>query len=126
MGKSKKGTTKSKSKSTQKVKSVDSQAKKKKSWGTAKEAKTKERLERALLIPEDVQSQILNDLPKMKYITSTQLSLQYGIKMSVIKPFLRELESKNDIELVLSNSRIKIYVPTQKKAEKEETSEAAS
>ncbi|MFX0132251.1 MAG: hypothetical protein ACFFDN_01265 [Candidatus Hodarchaeota archaeon] len=111
MGKSKK---KAKSKSTKKVKSLASETKKKKSWG-AKETKGKERLERALLIPEDVQEQILNDLPKMKYITSTQLSLKYNIKISVIKPFLRALEEKNRINLVLSNSRIKIYIPGIKK-----------
>ena len=119
MGKSKKK-AKAKSKSTQKIKSLDAESKKKKTWG-AKETKAKERLERALLIPEDVQEQILNDLPKMKYITSTQLSLKYGIKISVIKPFLRELEAQNKINLVLGNSRIKIYVPGQK-----EEAEAAS
>ncbi|NVM05238.1 MAG: hypothetical protein HWN67_23165 [Candidatus Helarchaeota archaeon] len=114
MGKSKK---KAKSKSAKKVKSLASKAKKKKSWG-AKETKGKERLRRALLIPEDVQEQILNDLPKMKYITSTQLSIKYGIKISVIKPFLKELEEKNRINLVLTNSRIKIYVHgTKKEAE---------
>ena len=112
MGKSKK---KAKSKTTKKVKSLASQAKKKKSWG-AKETKAKDRLERALLIPQDVQEQIMNDLPKMKYITSTQLSLNYGIKISVIKPFLKELEAQNAIDLILANSRIKIYVPAQKKA----------
>ncbi len=111
MGKSKK---KAKSKTTKKVKSLESQAKKKKSWG-AKESKGKERLERALLIPEDVQEQILNDIPKMKYITSTQLSLKYGIKISVIKPFLKELEEKDRLNLVLANSRIKIYVSGAKK-----------
>ena len=123
MGKSKKkAKTKSKSKSTQKIKSLDAESKKKKTWG-AKESKTKERLERALLIPEDVQEQILTDLPKMKYITSTQLSLKYGIKISVIKPFLRELEAQNRINLVLGNSRIKIYVPGHKE---EVETEAAS
>ncbi|MHA1300342.1 MAG: hypothetical protein ACTSO9_13065 [Candidatus Helarchaeota archaeon] len=110
MGKSKK---KAKTKSQQKVKSLSSQAKKK-SWG--KSTKTIERTERALLIPEDVQSQILNDIRKMKYITSTQLSLQYGVKISVIKPFLRELEEKNRISLILANSRIKIYVPAKNEA----------
>jgi len=30
------------------------------------------------------------------------------------KPFLRELEAQNKINLVLGNSRIKIYVPGQK------------
>lgn len=113
MGKSKK---KAKSKTTKKVKSLSAKSKKKKSWG-AKETKGKERLQRALLIPEDVQEQILNDLPKMKYITSTQLSLKYGIKISVIKPFLKELEERNRINLVLANSRIKIYVSGTKKAE---------
>ena len=115
MAKSKKKTKPAKSKSQDKVKSVSSQAKKKKSWGT-KTTKSAERLERALLIPEDVQEQILNDLKKMKYITSTQLSIQYGIKISVIKPFLRGLEEQNKIDLVLANSRIKIYVPVREQA----------
>jgi len=113
MGKSKK---KAKKKAKQKVKSVASPEGKKKSWGT-KETKVSERLERALLIPQDVQEQIMADLPKMKYITSTQLSLHYGIKISVIKPFLRDLEAQNKIDLVIANSRIKIYIPVSQKAQ---------
>ena len=114
MAKSKKKTKPAKKK-TEKVKSIASQAKKKKSWGS-KTSKSAERFERALLIPEDVQEQILNDLKKMRYITSTQLSLHYGIKISVIKPFLRELEAQNKIDLVMANSRIKIYVPIKEQA----------
>ncbi|MHA1377360.1 MAG: hypothetical protein ACTSRG_03150 [Candidatus Helarchaeota archaeon] len=110
MGKSKK---KAKNKSQTKVKSLASKAKKK-SWG--KSTTKAERTERALLIPKDVQNQILNDIKKMKYITSTQLSLHYGVKISVIKPFLKELEAQNKINLVLANSRIKIYIPTKEKA----------
>lgn len=112
MGKSKKK-AKTKSQTQTKVKSLSSQAKKK-SWGKSTTTKA-ERTQRALLIPEDVQEQILNDLKKMKYITSTQLSIHYGIKISVIKPFLKELEAQNKINLVLANSRIKIYVPEHEK-----------
>lgn len=117
MGKSKKKAKPAKSKAKAKQKDQKSEGPaKKKSWG-AKETKGKERLERALLIPQDVQDQIIKDLPKMKYITASQLSVQYGIKISVIKPFLKDLQAQNMIDLVLDNNRIKLFTPAAKPSE---------
>jgi len=55
---------------------------------------------------------LANQLEKMKVITPVSLASTYGVRVSVAKDFLEELERKGLVKLVEGCKRIKIYKPT--------------
>jgi len=54
---------------------------------------------------------VLSDVAKMKAITAYSLSSAYGIRLSLAKDALEELERRDLVRLVGGNSRIRIYTP---------------
>ncbi|MHA1680728.1 MAG: hypothetical protein ACTSUE_06955 [Promethearchaeota archaeon] len=70
-------------------------------------------IRRDLFISKEVRENIEKAIPKMKYITPTELSSKFGIKISSAKEFLREMEKKHVVkqyEHVKSN-RLLVFVP---------------
>ena len=54
---------------------------------------------------------ISKEVTRWSYITPYQLSSRFGIKISVAKYVLRNLEKQGLIKLVDANRRVRIYVP---------------
>lgn len=81
-----------------------------KKWGGTGEAK-EERLEREISIEDELKTTILNEVPKMKMITHSAISLKYNIRISLVKEILNELVDANKIKPYMMTNRLKIYVP---------------
>lgn len=63
-------------------------------------------------LPSFDDKELLNQLVKMKAITPSSIASTYGVRVSVAKDFLEELEKRGIVSLVESCKRIKIYKPT--------------
>lgn len=66
-------------------------------------------IERDPFIPEELQNELREKLPKQKTITAQDLSRKYGIMVSAAKKLIDKLEEEKLINFVSGNSRIKIY-----------------
>ncbi|MHA1785781.1 MAG: eS25 family ribosomal protein [Candidatus Helarchaeota archaeon] len=115
MGKGKKS-TKSKSKSDSGKSDKKKSTKAVKKWGVT----TKERdiTKRDVFITDEVRTQMESEIPKMKEITISKISMKYNIVQSIAKKFLEELHRKKMIKLIARNSRISIYTSLGKKPAK--------
>ncbi len=77
--------------------------------------KTKAVIEKKVLgvgLPSFDDKELLNQLVKMKAITPSTIASTYGVRVSVAKDFLEELEKRGVVSLVEGCKRIKIYKPT--------------
>ncbi|MBN2153752.1 MAG: 40S ribosomal protein S25 [Candidatus Lokiarchaeota archaeon] len=76
-------------------------------------------IKRDLFIPKEIQERLEKEVPRMKFITPTDLSQKYGIRVSTADEFLKGLEKKHVIKRYehISSPKIHVYVPasTQKK-----------
>ncbi|MHA1231987.1 MAG: hypothetical protein ACTSRP_03770 [Candidatus Helarchaeota archaeon] len=64
---------------------------------------------REILIPEELEESMINEIPKMKYITANEIAKKYNLRVSSAKEFLKLMEEKKLIKLYLSSRSIKIY-----------------
>ncbi len=76
-------------------------------------------IKRDLFIPKEIQDRLEKEIPRMRYITPTDLSQKYGIRVSTANEFLKSLEKKHLIKRYenITSPKIHVYVPvsTQKK-----------
>jgi ribosomal protein S25 len=70
---------------------------------------TLETKKRDPLLPPSVDQKLREDVPKMKVITANDLSIKYDIRVSTIKKFLKDLHEEDQVELVSTSSRLKVY-----------------
>ena len=73
---------------------------------------------RNILIDETILETMEKEIPRMKVITPSEVSDKYGLRVSVVKCILRDLERKGLIKLVAGNKRIKIWMGMQAKEAK--------
>jgi len=102
-----------------------------KKWGQT----TKERniIKRDVFITDEIKKSMDEDVPKMREITISKLSMKYNIVQSIVKKYLEDLHKQKKIKLITRTSRLSIYtsletesVPIKKavKAKKEKPTKA--
>jgi small subunit ribosomal protein S25e len=84
-------------------KSKDKDKKKKEKTGAPKEKKPL-----SILAPE-INDKTVGEIKKMHVLTPFSVASRFGIRMSVARSFLRELEEKDKIQLASGNHNIRIY-----------------
>lgn len=89
-------------------KGEDKEKSKTKKWGTAAKEK-EERLQRALVVENDVLATIKDEVSKMRLITPALLAQKYSIRISYAKQLLRELTESNVIKPYVMANKLKVY-----------------
>ena len=74
-------------------------------------------IKRDLFIPKEVRDNIEKAVPKMRYITPSELSQKFGIRVSSAKELLKELETKHVIKRSedIKSPKLIVYVPISQK-----------
>lgn len=73
-------------------------------------------IKRDLFISKEVRDNLDKAVPRMKYITPTELANKFGLKISTVKEYLKELEKKHVIARAdVSNPKLWVFVPTKTK-----------
>lgn len=102
-----------KKKTTKSTKKGKKQTSKKKSTTKPKKWSTKtvraDLKRRDVLIPDDLEENIISEITKMKYITASELAKKFNIRISSAKEFLKVLEEKKMIKPYLKSRKLKIY-----------------
>lgn len=72
-------------------------------------------IKRDLFIPKEIQDKLEKEIPRMKYVTPSELSQKYGIRVSAAKEFLKSMEKKHVIKKYenVNSPKIHVYVPVQ-------------
>ncbi|NVM54010.1 MAG: hypothetical protein HWN66_09950 [Candidatus Helarchaeota archaeon] len=83
---------------------------KRKKWGVSDKEKD-EHFERDIYIEDDLMNTILKEVPKMKMITHSLISLKYNIRISLVKKILNDLLGEKKIKPYILSNRLKVYVP---------------
>jgi ribosomal protein S25 len=70
-------------------------------------------IKRDLFIPKEVQDKIEKEVPKMRYVTPSELSQKYGIRVSAAHDLLKSMEKKHVIKKYdqIKSPKIHVYVP---------------
>jgi ribosomal protein S25 len=89
-------------------KGEDKERSKTKKWGTAAKEK-EERLQRALVVENEVLKTIKDEVSKMKLITPGLLAQKYSIRISYAKQLLRELTESNTIKPYIMANKLRVY-----------------
>lgn len=85
------------------------------SKGAKKKEETKSRHEavrRELVISEEQKQEMEKEIPTMRVITPSAIAQKYGVRVSIAKAVLTELESKGLIRRVISEGKFKLYSKT--------------
>ncbi len=85
------------------------------SKGEKKKEETKGRHEavrRELVISEEQKQEMEKEIPTMRVITPSAIAQKYGVRVSIAKAVLTELESKGLIRQVISEGKFKLYSKT--------------
>ena len=79
--------------------------------GARKEAEKKghEILRRSLVVSEEQKREMEKEIPSMKLITPSIIAHKYGIRVSIAKAILAELESRKLIRRISGIGRFKLY-----------------
>ncbi|MCD6484127.1 MAG: hypothetical protein J7L47_03335 [Candidatus Odinarchaeota archaeon] len=93
----------------------------------------RERVVRDILIKPADEKKIETTILKSKLIIPSAIAQQLGLRVSIVKRILAQLEKEGKIQKYASSARIKIYVPaeggktkTKKKSKSAEAKEKAS
>lgn len=84
---------------------------------SSKEAKQKEEtksrsqetIRRELIISEEQKQEMEKEIPSMRVITPSTIAKKYGVRVSIAKAVLTELEMKGLIQRVTSEGKFKLY-----------------
>ncbi|MCD6515009.1 MAG: hypothetical protein ABGF52_02440 [Candidatus Asgardarchaeum sp.] len=71
----------------------------------------REKVVRGILINDEDMARIESIISKSKFIIPTALANQLGIRVSIIKDILEDLEKRGKIKVYDKSRRIQIYVP---------------
>ena len=84
------------------------------SYGKSRTVNT---IRRDLFISKDVRESIEKAIPKMKFITPSELSQKFGVRVSSAKALLKDLEKKRVIKKneEISNTKLWVFVPVSEK-----------
>ncbi len=80
----------------------------------SEETKTRsyETVRRELIISEEQKLEMEKEIPTMRVITPSAIAQKYGIRVSIAKAVLTELEAKGLIRQVSSEGKFKLYSKT--------------
>ncbi len=80
----------------------------------SEETKTRsyETVRRELIISEEQKQEMEKEIPTMRVITPSAIAQKYGIRVSIAKAVLTELEAKGLIRQVSSEGKFKLYSKT--------------
>lgn len=70
-------------------------------------------IKRDLFIPKEVQDKIEKEVPRMRYVTPSELSQKYGIRVSAANDLLKDLEKRHVVKRYenIKSPKIHVYVP---------------
>lgn len=71
-----------------------------------------ETVKRELVISEEQKQEMEKEIPTMRVITPSAIAQKYGVRVSIAKAVLTELESKGLIRKVISEGKFKLYSKT--------------
>ncbi|MFW9830170.1 MAG: hypothetical protein ACFFD8_00080 [Candidatus Thorarchaeota archaeon] len=71
-----------------------------------------ETVRRELIISEEQKQEMEKEIPTMRVITPSAIAQKYGVRVSIAKAVLAELESKGKIREVASEGKFKLYSKT--------------
>jgi small subunit ribosomal protein S25e len=71
--------------------------------------KQKEKIVRSVEVTQEMLNEMKKALKRAKVVTPQSIAESYGIKVSVAKRILRELEKEGVVMYVNGNSKLKIY-----------------
>ena len=85
-----------------------------KSGKPKEETKTRrhEAVRRELIISEEQKQEMEKEIPTMRVITPSAIAQKYGVRVSIAKAVLTELEMKGVIHRVSSEGKFKLYSKT--------------
>ena len=75
----------------------------------ADKGKVHETVRRALLISTEQKHEMEKEIPSMRVITPSIVAQKYGVRVSIAKAVLTELEAKQLIEKVITGGKFKLY-----------------
>ncbi|MFX1474415.1 MAG: eS25 family ribosomal protein [Promethearchaeota archaeon] len=71
--------------------------------------KVHETVRRTLLISTEQKQEMEKEIPSMRVITPSIVAQKYGVRVSIAKAVLIELEAKHLIRKVISGGKFKLY-----------------
>ena len=92
-----------------KGKPVSKQKSKQSSKKDADTGRAHETIRRDLIINESQKQEMETEIPTMRVITPSTVAQKYGVRVSIAKAVLTELESKGLIKKVIRNGKFKLY-----------------
>ena len=78
-----------------------------KKWGQT--TKEREVIKRDVFISDEIKKSMDEEVPKMREITISKLSMKYNIVQSIANKYLEDLHKQKKIKLITKNSRLSIY-----------------
>lgn len=72
----------------------------------------REAVRRDLIISEEQKQEMEKEIPTMRVITPSAIAQKYGVRVSIAKAVLSELESKGIIRQVTSEGKFRLYSKT--------------
>jgi len=77
--------------------------------GRSSKDSSRDRDSSGIYLPDLKSKETLNELRRMKVLTPYAVASRFGIRLSVAKDFLEQLESKGLVEFVSKSRKIKVY-----------------
>ncbi len=74
-------------------------------------APPKERKSIGIVSPDAKNDKIVSEIKKMNVLTPYAVATKFGIRISIAKDFLEQLEANGSVQLVSGSHNIKIYKP---------------
>lgn len=78
-----------------------------------------EKIVREVEVEPQLLEQIKKEVVRSSYVTPQSLALKYNIRVSIARKLLRNFEREGLVVYVDGNSRIRIYMGTRAKAQRE-------
>jgi ribosomal protein S25 len=86
-----------------------SKSSKERSSKREEKTKTHETARRDLIINEEQKQEMEKEIPTMRVITPSTVALKYGVRVSIAKAVLTELEARGLIKRVTAEGKFKLY-----------------
>lgn len=68
-----------------------------------------EAVRRSLIISEQQKQEMEKEIPAMRVITPSAVAQKYGVRVSIAKAVLAELQAKGTIKRIATEGRFKLY-----------------
>jgi small subunit ribosomal protein S25e len=77
--------------------------------GEEEKGKGHEPVRRSLIINEQQKQEMEKEIPAMRVITPSAVAQKYGVRVSIAKAVLAELEARGVIKRITTEGRFKLY-----------------